>query len=185
MIDLKSLLAERKKRKSKRRFFRTDFNVKPKKFGKKWRKARGIHNKIRLHQRGQSETPSVGHGTNKLIKGLTKHGLKPLIIFNLNDLEKANKTSGIIIGASVGGKKRVQILNKIKEKGLTVLNINDVDGYIKKVNENLTVRKQESKNRKTKKIEKKEVKKEDKTKKEETNKEEKKENKEIKYENRK
>ena len=173
-MEIKSLLENRKIRKNKMRFVRTNLNIKPQ-FGKSWRKPRGPHNKMRLGIRGKSRSPSPGYGTNKLIKGLTREGLNPLVVNNIDDVNKADKSTGIIIGSKVGERKKLIILNKIKEKNLIILNVKNVESYVKSVSDNLAKRKEESKKKKVKKSEKKEIKKEDK----------KKEAKEEKDENRK
>jgi large subunit ribosomal protein L32e len=127
----KNIMAEIKKSKRKKpKFFRKDWHKKvrlgkAKKSKRKWRAARGIHNKIRLKIKGQARKPSIGYGENKKIKGEI-NGLVVLRIENMGQLEKISnektKDKKAIIIANVGKKKREEIIKKSKDMGLTILN---------------------------------------------------------------
>ncbi len=87
---------------------------------RKWRAAKGIHNKIRLNNKGRSVRPRVGFGSDKRIKGKT-NGLDAIHVVNLNDLKLVKKGQGIIIGR-VGKKKREDIVKHADEIGAIILN---------------------------------------------------------------
>lgn len=87
---------------------------------RKWRAAKGRHNKIRLGERGHSTRPKIGWGNTNELKGKVK-GLEVVRIENISQLETVKKEQGILIGR-VGKKKREEILSKAKEKNIVVLN---------------------------------------------------------------
>ena len=78
-----------------------------KKFGKlgmkvkakrKWRKARGRHNKIRESKRGHSARPKIGYKADWYVR--------PTTIENVKQLEMLSKDHQAVISGRVGGKKR-------------------------------------------------------------------------------
>jgi len=112
-------------RRNKPRFLRKDWHKKVKlgssvKKKRKWRSARGRHNKIRLGRKGHSRRPKVGWGASSAIRGLVR-GVRAVRVENLKELELLSKGDGIIIG-SVGRKKREEISAKAKKMGLKILN---------------------------------------------------------------
>lgn len=137
-----------------------------KKLKKSWRRPKGLHNKLRLKLRGYGKLPSIGYGTDKRLREEFK-GFSPTIIRTLDDLKELKKKE-VIISASLGLKKKISILNKIKELKIKVLNIKDVEGFLKKAEEALKKRREKTKKKVKEKEEKKEEKKKEKKKEEET-----------------
>ena len=84
---------------------------------RKWRMAKGRHNKIRLNRKGHSRRPKIGWGTPKGIRDL-ELGIR---VENVKDLVGVKKGCGIVIGA-VGVKKRKEIIAKANEMGIKILN---------------------------------------------------------------
>ena len=87
-----------KKEPSKRKkptFLRTDWHKKIK-FGKtvkknrKWRAAKGRHNKIRLGNKGHPKRPKIGYGQNK---ALTPKIIRIETLAQLNNLKKGQEIS--------------------------------------------------------------------------------------------
>ncbi|MEK6928052.1 MAG: eL32 family ribosomal protein [Nanoarchaeota archaeon] len=113
--------------KKKPTFLRSD-TVRHKKLGshnrrmQKWRRPRGKHSKIRRHRFGYTPMVSIGYGSYRKTAGLID-GLKPLLVFNSSDVEKAPKDSILII-ARVGARKKLDIIKKAEEKGFKLLNVN-------------------------------------------------------------
>jgi len=108
-----------------KRFLRTDTRRflkfgKRKKSWRTWRKAKGIHSKIRKRRAGYPSRPSIGYATPRKNAGLVK-GLKPVLVHNVEELKKADKKS-IVILARVGAKKKLEILKLAQEMKLPVLN---------------------------------------------------------------
>jgi len=161
-MELKEILGLRKKIKDKKPdFVRQDFHKK--RLKKKWRKPRGLHSKVRLMFKGKPRKISTGFGGPKKVRGTHRSGLKPILVVSLKDAVKIKKESeGAVIGSSVGLKKRYKLVKRLKEMQIKILNIKDVDAYLKKVEDGLKVRKEKKKSKKEK-----EKKKEEKPKKEE------------------
>lgn len=156
------LLKLRNKRKStKPRFDRVDVNVYPH-FRGKWRRQRGIQNKLRRGFKSRGSRPEVGFGSPKKVKGLTRQGLIPVIIKNIKELNNVNKTNSIILSSKLGGKNKIKILSKIKELNLSIHNIKDVDLYIKNLNSKFEARVKELKSKKDKREKTKKIKEENK-----------------------
>ncbi len=117
-------MAEKKQiiKRKKPKFLRKDWHKKIKlgstvKKSRKWRAAKGRHNKIRLSRRGQSQRPKIGWSAQKDNRKLIIENR----VLNLKDLSLIKKGSRIVIGA-VGIKKRKDIIAKANEMGIKVLN---------------------------------------------------------------
>ncbi len=125
------LAMRRAKKKKKPAFIRQDANKKKRLRNKTgWRRAKGIHSKIRLCKKGHETMPSTGWGSPKAVKHLHKSGLKMILVCTLRDLDKINKTEeGIIVSGSLGKKKKLELIKKAEEKGLKILNIKDAQAF--------------------------------------------------------
>tara|TARA_Y100000310_G_scaffold159627_1_gene159232 strand:- start:7212 stop:7838 length:627 start_codon:yes stop_codon:yes gene_type:complete len=153
---MKKLLEIRKRLKSKKpNFLRQDAH-KLKKLKQNWRRSKGIHSKMRLKLRSYRKAPSVGYSSPKEVRGLNRDGLKEILVHNLKDLNKVKENNIIVLASNVGLKKRLDILNKIKELNLKVSNIKDIDQFLKKIDELLKKKKETTKEREKKKQESKE-----------------------------
>lgn len=169
LIDFRKL-----KKAKKPTFIRQDAHKK-KKLEQKWIRPRGHHNKIRWRLKGYRTIPQVGFGSPDEFRGLHKSGLKKTIVNNPAQLKLLNsKLEGAVIGATVGARKRVEIIKKAAELNIKVLNIRNTEDYVKQI-ESKFAKKQEEK----KETKKKEEKKEEKKKEEKKPKEEKKEERSV------
>ncbi len=142
-----------------------------------WRFPKGIHSKMKKENKSRRSLPAIGHSSPRLVRGLTREGLKSVVVSSINQLEKI-KDKAVIVAKSVGLKKRISMLEKIKQLKLKVLNMKDIDGFIKKAKESLEARKKQKKEKQkakgeSKKEKPKEVKKETPEEKEKREKEEK------------
>jgi large subunit ribosomal protein L32e len=194
MINMdKRLIEVRREVKARKPTFVRSYFSRKKNLKKCWRKADGLHNKIRLCHRGQSGRVEVGYGSPREVRGLSREGLLFVTVANVSQLNGLDSKSQIVvISSTVGNKKRLAILSEAKKIGLKVYNYKDVDKKMDLINQTLKNSKKKSEDAKKrvevrlKKTSKKEdknkeetkedVKKED-IKKEEKKKEEKKENK--------
>ena len=123
-----------------------DFVVKESKFSarvkKRWRFPRGKHSKVRQQHKGRMKLPGPGFGSPKAVRGLHASGLEMLTVSTLNALENINaEKQGIYIGAHVGGRKKLLLLQKAQELKLTVFNVKDIPSKIKEINDDLAARK--------------------------------------------
>ncbi|HLC50043.1 MAG TPA: 50S ribosomal protein L32e [Candidatus Nanoarchaeia archaeon] len=117
----------------------------------KWRKPKGVHSKIRHAFKGRRKMPSPGYKSPVAVKGLHHSGLKMVHVATEKELAKVNKSSeGIIVSANLGMRRKLEILKKAKELGLTVLNFNS-DDKIKKIEENVASRKKRASKKDAKK----------------------------------
>jgi len=110
----------------RKKFLRTDI-TRYSKLGKnrkklqKWRGAKGRHNKIREKREGYPSKPEIGYKSSKKTSGKIA-GLKPVLVYNLKDLEKIQPSSIVIIG-KIGAKKKMEMIKKISEMKLRVANM--------------------------------------------------------------
>jgi len=94
-----------------------------KRLGKKWRKPRGMHSKVRRHEKSKGATPSIGYRAPVKLRGLHPSGFREVLISNTKDLEIIDtKTQAVKIAHAVGEKKRQEILKKAEELKIKVLN---------------------------------------------------------------
>jgi predicted ATP-dependent protease len=78
----------------------------------------------------------------------------PVLVNNVDELMKISKDKeGAIISRHVGQKKKVEILKKAKDLNVKVLNLKDVDSYLKKVDDSMNKHKEEKKKQEAKKEE--------------------------------
>ena len=112
---------ERKKPK----FYRRQWHIKKRlglgsKKKLKWVKGKGADNKIRLKFKGYARKVEIGWGNSKEdYKKIDGHVQN--YVENFAQLEKLEKGQGIVI-ASLGRKKRNEMIKKANEKGLIILN---------------------------------------------------------------
>lgn len=97
----------------------------------KWRKPKGHQSKIRLRRRGHQGMPEVGYGSPKAVRGLNKEGLREVIVKNVADLKNIQSGDIAVIGGTVGGRKRLDILTESKKLKVNFANVKDIDATIK------------------------------------------------------
>ena len=138
------------------------------KLSSNWRKQKGLHNKVRLKKKGHPSFPSIGYGSPKEIRNLFDSKYKYKLINSEKDLENLNEKY-VILSSKLGLKKKLIFLNKLKSLDIKILNMKDVEKFIKdseeKLKQNKDKKKIESKKReevKEKPVEKKELTKEEK-----------------------
>jgi len=154
------------------KFIRTDYH-KYSKLGRrrkkkqKYRRARGIDNKIRLKEKGRLRNVEIGFRSEKKSRGLLK-GLNPIMIYNLEDLKKLNKNE-IGIVAKIGDKKKALIAEYALNKNIPLSNLKP-----KKFLEKIKIKLESKEKEKQIKLKKKEIKEKEKKKQEIKKEEEKK-----------
>jgi len=168
MKDIKKLLEMRKNMKNRRpKFRRQGYGIYPR-IGDEWRKPRGRHSKQKHQSAGHAKKVKPGFRSPKLVRGMDKHGLIPVIVNSIVNIPLLKKEEhGAIIGGSVGNRKRLILLNELKKHGIKVLNL--PENHDKKIQENLALIKKEREEKQAKKQKK------EKVSKKETEKQEKKE----------
>ncbi len=91
--------------------------------GKKWRRPKGRHSKLRKHVKNKGYLPKPGYGSPVSVRGLHPSGLEEVRVFNPQEVKNLNpKTQAVRIASSVGMKKRIEIMKIANELGIRVLN---------------------------------------------------------------
>jgi large subunit ribosomal protein L32e len=121
-------------------FTRQESHRKKKLESGEWRKPRGMHSKMRLHQRGKKRSPETGWGSPQEVEGLHPSGLRPVVVATTHQIDALKKEEGAIIGSTVGMKKRAMLSEHAKKKNVKVLNVS-VDRFLKSVSEEMAQRK--------------------------------------------
>ncbi len=94
-----------------------------KRLGKKWRRPRGRHSKLRRYMKAKGHVPNPGYGSPKAVRGLHPCGLREVRVFRPQDLEGLDPEKVCVrIASGVGEKKRREIVKKAEELKLKVLN---------------------------------------------------------------
>jgi len=140
------LLKLRKAIKRKKPFFKRQ-ESQIKRLAVKWRSPKGGQSKLRKAKKSHGHKPSSGYSSPKAVRGLNKEGIKEILVQKLDDLTNIEKDAGIIIAKTVGLKKKIILLKKIKELKLKILNIKDIDAYIAKGEEKIKINKKEREQR--------------------------------------
>lgn len=121
VMDVKKLAAKKKKRPHFKRpnCGRPDM----KRVKDVWRRPRGIDNKQREQKKAAGPIPSIGWRNPREIRGIHPSGFVERLVHNvaeLNGLE--SEKHAVMIASSVGAKKRQQVVDEAKKKGLKILN---------------------------------------------------------------
>lgn len=121
--ELKEKLKLREKMKRRKPEFLRQEWFRYKRVGMKWRKAKGIHSKMKKHVKYRIPSPRIGYSSPKEVRGLHSSGFKEILIYNIKEIEKINTDmEAVRIGHSVGAKKRNEIEKKADSLGIRVLN---------------------------------------------------------------
>ena len=93
------------------------------KLGRKWRKPRGMHSKMRRHYKYRPTIVSIGFRGPALVRGLASSGFQEVLVYNPSNLDIIDpKTQAARIGGTVGGRKRATIIEKADQLKIRVLN---------------------------------------------------------------
>jgi large subunit ribosomal protein L32e len=88
----------------------------------RWKKPRGLHNKLKDNKRGCGPVVGDGYRTPKAVRGMHISGLSIVRVANVKELQGIDTaTQGIVI-AGIGAKKQLEILAEASKRGIRVLN---------------------------------------------------------------
>lgn len=104
-----------------------------KKINEKWRSPKGTNSKIRKEIKGVGKKPKPGYKSPKEKRGLHPSGYKERLVHNLKDLKQVGEDEAVRIASKVGLKKKKQIVERVVEKGLKVLNPSEPERWLKKL----------------------------------------------------
>ncbi len=173
---MKNLLKIRRIAKAKKPTFLKQDAHRLAKLSENWRQPKGQHSKIRKKLRSYRRQPSMGFSSPAEVRGLTREGHELIVINSVSELEGVK--TPVVIGSSVGNRKRLEIIKKCKENKIQVSNIKDVDAYVKEVEDKIKQKKASIKKRQDKRAQKEAEKKKEKESKEKKDSEEKSKDKE-------
>lgn len=140
-------------KKKKPLFIKTDAHKKAR-LDYKWKKPRGLHNKMRLEKKGYRKKVKEGYKTPSKVRGLSPDGFVPVNVRNNFELKNLNKEiHGVIISGKVGSKKKVELIEEAKKLGLKIINFN-ADKKIEQIKTSFEERKTQKKERESEKVEK-------------------------------
>jgi len=109
-------------KKKKPKFLRQQYGM-LKRLDNVWRKPKGIDSKLRVGKRGQGHRVKIGYKKPEAIRGIHPSGYWPVMVNNINDLEKIDNTKqAAIIASCIGRKKRNEIIKKANELKIVILN---------------------------------------------------------------
>ena len=140
MVEARLLQQRRATKLKKPRFLRQDA-TRNKSLKKTWRKAKGMHSKMRMHLKGRRRSPSPGFASPKAVRGLTRQGLKEVHVQNSKDLHGFDPKTQIIVFGRIGLRHKMSLLKICAEKKYPVSQIKDVSAFMQKVEADFTTRK--------------------------------------------
>ncbi|CAL8089532.1 unnamed protein product [Calicophoron daubneyi] len=98
-----------------------------KRLGDKWRKPKGIDNRVRRRFKGQIRMPKIGYGSARRTKHIHPDGFKHVLIHNVKELEvlmMQHRTHAAVIAHTVARKNRVKIVERAKQLSIRCVNPN-------------------------------------------------------------
>ncbi|MBC7127564.1 MAG: 50S ribosomal protein L32e [Candidatus Methanosuratincola petrocarbonis] len=122
--EFDSLLRKRKEIASRRPKFRRSESNRFPRLGDKWRSSKGIRSKMRLKKKGRWPIVETGYRGPRLTRGLNPKGRIEVLVHTPEDVEFIDPyMMAIRIAASVGKRKRAEIIKKAGEFGVEIVNL--------------------------------------------------------------
>lgn len=90
----------------------------------RWKKPRGLHNKLKDNKRGCGPVVGDGYRTPQAVRGLHISGLQIAHVATVAAVSGLNKETHGIVVASVGAKRQLEIIAAAQKAGVRVLNHN-------------------------------------------------------------
>lgn len=113
----------------------------------KYRKSKGIDNKIRLKMKGHLRNVNIGYRGERKLRELIR-GLKPVVVHNIEEIKSMKKDEIGILG-KIGMKKKMEIANYILKHNIRINNLNPKK-FLEKTEEKLKIRKEANKKKEDK-----------------------------------
>jgi len=118
-------------RKSKKKYFVHPYVWRRKRIRERWRKPRGIDNKIRMQFKEYPPLVKIGYRGPKAVRYLHPSGKEEVLVYNVQDLYNIDPQTQVVrIARTVGIKKRLRIINFANKFGIRVLNLGRAEAYI-------------------------------------------------------
>lgn len=140
----KQMLELRKDIKGRKPVFLRQEVFKRKRLAKVWRRPKGVHSKMRHNKKGHRKMVRPGYGSPNSVKYFHLSGLVQIRVFSLNDLKNINsREEGALIASTVGLKNKLEILKEAKARGIHVLNVKNIDEFLKNAEQQRKMMKEE------------------------------------------
>ena len=123
---LADALRTRKRQKKRKPHFVREESWRYKRVAATWRRPKGIDSKMRLKKKGRPKSVGVGYRSPRLVRGFHPSGFQEQVVTNIRDLEAIKPETIVRIGRTVGLRKRIQIIEKAEELGLSIINTRGV-----------------------------------------------------------
>ncbi len=126
MKSTPALLAVRARMKTHQPLFVVKEHHKSARIKRRWRAQRGIHSGHRQMYRGKPAQPTPGFGVPQAVRGVHSSGLRAVVVYSPAQLELINpQTQGVLIGSTVGMRKKMQLVIAAMKRKITVLQMKD------------------------------------------------------------
>jgi len=90
----------------------------------RWRRPKGLDNKIRHQRKGYPPMVKVGYRQPKAVRGLHPSGFEVVRVFRPEDLDKIDPSrQAVVIASTVSKRKRIEIIKKAMERNIKVINL--------------------------------------------------------------
>lgn len=134
---MERLLELRKEMNAKRPSFSRSNQHKRKRVARSsWRAPKGSHNKEKLGKAGKKPVVKKGYRGPAAVRGLSHEGKLPVLVHNMSELLALDPKAQCALVARVGMKKKLEMLNACKEKGIPVFDIK-LDAALERMNKRL------------------------------------------------
>jgi large subunit ribosomal protein L32e len=124
-METKQLNVKRKKPNFVRYSYSDHKKLKP-----NWRRQKGMHNKVRLSKKGHLKSPAIGYGSNKTFKSFYMSQFDYKLINSEKDLESLDKKY-VLLSGKLGLKNKLKLVEKLKNLNIKVINLKDLEQFIK------------------------------------------------------
>jgi len=139
----KKLMELRKEIKRRKPYFISQDSYRRKRIRKRWRRPKGLHSKMRLQTKGHRKLVKPGYGSPRAVYGLHHSGLEIIRVSSEKCIREVNKEKqGIVVASAVGLRKKIELIKKAKVLGINILNIKDIDSFLKNAEEEIKKRKE-------------------------------------------
>jgi large subunit ribosomal protein L32e len=162
MINTKMLEVRKSIKKRKPNFHIQNSNDPAKRFVNRWKRPKGLQNKMRENRKGNPISVEPGYGSPEAVKGTSPEGFRPIMINNISDLSKVTDGCAGVVSAYVGMKNKTEIVKAAITKKIKLLNVKTED-FSQAVEKSMAARKKKRQDLLSKRKSRAEPKKADKT----------------------